>query len=228
MPTGGGLVSSEGPMATRAGPPSAISDNDFWGIRDLVLVGYDALFIAKTSAGAAQVKAAAVRLAQLLPEVHPSENCRSKIGVLVQASAGAKADRDFVVRVAAESWACLPAKFTEHDFKANWEGERAVYPEDGNNGGMGPWIYRMPGVKDEAKLGACRQSSWPRACSYWAAMHHMAYRADVVGKGRDFLHALMPILGGGATFCNGCTEHLRMLHRGVLTPEVMKPMVNTF
>merc|ERR1712217_227783 len=73
---------------------------------------------------------------------------------------------------------------------------------------------------DTLDLGACRGSHWPRTCSYWASLHSMAYRADVLGSGRLFLQAAITVLAGGATMCGGCTLHLHDLHYDVLSPAV--------
>ncbi|CAK0847400.1 unnamed protein product [Prorocentrum cordatum] len=113
-------------------PGAGLADavpNDFWGIHDLLLVGYRAHFMNEGSAGKAAVQAAAVDLAALLPQVHPVPECRAQIGSALAAAAGG---RESVVAAAQAAWDCLPGRFGPEAFDAGNDGGAAFVP-DGND-----------------------------------------------------------------------------------------------
>jgi len=173
----------------RAGPADIIPD-DLWAVHDLLLAGYTAPFM-KEGAGKQEARQSAVKLARLLPQVHPHGPCRARIGAALEGwDPVAEPERRAGVTAAArEAWACLPGNFTEASFSTPYT-EEAI-----DSLAKAQWA-RMPSVKQ--RLGACEGSQWPRTCSYWSAMHTMAHRADQLELGAQFLGAVMPILAGGA------------------------------
>lgn len=44
----------------------------------------------------------------------------------------------------------------------------------------------------------------------------MAQRADLLGKSKEFMGSIVPILAGGALLCEGCTIHFIAMHKNVL------------
>lgn len=192
--------------------PSGIVANDFWAARDLLLVGYGAIFMKNDSDGALAVKDSAMNLAHMLPLLHPHAPCRGRIGSILSGDHDVNINEEIetIKAVADAAWACLPANFTLDDFEGSYTADMIGDPDKTQKG-------KMPTVKGTVALGACQKSLWPRTCSYWASLHTMAYRADVMQLGGAFLRAVIPIMASGATFCFGCTMHFRLLHQDVLT-----------
>lgn len=194
--------------------PSGIVANDLWGIRDLLLVGYAAVFMVDGSSGKAEVRQHVSDFALMLPHLHPHEPCRLALG---EALARAERGREEVFSAASAAWSCLPAQFTADFFKYPFDADAVDDSERAYDG-------RMPTIRDPSLLGVCRGSQWPRACSYWVSMHLLAYRADALGMGESFLRAITAILAGGATMCGGCTLHFRALN----SPALSLAMVRDF
>jgi hypothetical protein len=188
-----------------------IIPNDLWGIRDMLLIGYSATFMKDGTEGARQVKDAALSLARLLPQLHPHAPCRTQVASALEVSSPAMDTEqlDIIKKAAASTWACLPAKYTTSSFKGPFT-EEMVGSIDKAIGG------RFPEPKNSSLLGACQDSLWPRTCSYWSSLHIMAQRADLLGKSKEFMGAIVPILAGGALLCEGCTLHFIAMHKNVL------------
>lgn len=180
--------------------PSRISKHDLWAIRDLLLLGKASPLLPNTSAGKAKVEAAATNLAAMLPRIHPVAECRTAVRDAVSLE-----DK------AAACWKCLdlsPQNFTS------------------------PYLPHKNGFQNAANtqvnfdadqnhlLGACRESKWPRACSYWSSFHAMGVLADVHGIGDQLMKAISPIIAGGALYCGGCTLHWRYLNKHMLPAEL--------
>jgi len=184
--------------------------NDLWAIHDLLLAGYSALFLKKESPARVELQNKSLALAELLPSLHPYGPCRASIASALEAG-GAALER--LVSAARASWECLPGRFSEasfdHPFTPDMIGDSLAASE-----------ARMTIPKNKALFAVCQGSQWPRTCSYWVALHTMALRADWLGKSREFLGAVVPLLAGGATLCGGCTRHMRLLHEPVLSPLV--------
>jgi len=196
-------------LATREGPLS-MKANDMWALHDLLLIGYHGIFLQPNSAAKREVQEAATRLAKMLPRVHPHKACRTVLAQVV----GKSATPDISV-VAEAAWACLPQNFSSADFDTAFLKE-----SDGA-------AAKMPRPKEHVELGACQGSGWPRTCSYWVSLHLMAFRADVFRLGTEFVHAVIPLLAGGAVLCNGCTHHLMALHKPVLSESMLRDRHDT-
>jgi len=196
--------------------------NDLWGIRDLLLIGYSAIFMKPDSSGRSEVESAALQLARLLPEVHPYEPCRTAVKEALTATndTSLKASpRLLVAAVAEATWNCLPGHFSELSFDAEFTFDASSVQDlakDFDSAKFAKMAHPAPDVP----LGLCRGSHWPRTCSYWVSMHRMAYLADSKSQGKAFLAAVVPLLAGGATLCNGCTAHFRFLNDAFLTEAV--------
>jgi len=220
------LVLKEAPHLVSKEGPDAIVPNDFWAVRDLLLVGHDAIFMKPDSDGAGEVKQAAVELAKLLPKLHPHENCRERMADLLE---GQTDDTAIVTSLAKEAWACLPGNFSTAMFDAAYDPSNVLGAAGVNTkeylAGM---ASKMPHLLDESLLGACQGSQWPRTCSYWVSFHGMAYLADVHGLSRQFLRALAPVIAGGATMCHGCTLHFRLFHEPMLSENLVKDLGTMF
>lgn len=85
-----------------------------------------------------------------------------------------------------------------------------------------PFAARFTAVRDRSLLGACKDTHWPRLCSFWVSLHLMAYRADALQVGAEFLRTLVPALSGGGLFCKGCTLHFRLLNRPALSAAILR------
>lgn len=197
--------------AQRAAVLAAAVPNDLWAIHDLLLAGYAGVFMKPGSTGASQVQNAAAEFARLLPQLHPYEPCRSAIQ---HASFLATAGRGEVEAAADASWTCLPARFSADSFEK-------PFTADAIGNATKAAGAKMTRVLNTSHLGTCADSKWPRACSYWVAMHLMAFRADALSLGKEFFQSVIPLISGGATFCGGCTLHFRLLHNPVLTSEML-------
>jgi len=189
--------------------PGNIQPNDLWAIHDMLLVGYHAVFMKPDTAGFKEVQRASVELAKMLPELHPVEACRKQIETAISGQ-----DENMQVLHAAEaSWSCLPAKFTEKNFTSAFVGLH-----ESHEAKEAARHTKMPQLQpDDHVLGACKDSKWPRTCSYWSSMHLLSYRADRKGKGQQFLAAIVPLIAGGMTLCQGCTMHFRVLNAPALS-----------
>ena len=131
------------------GRPSDIVENDFWAVHDLLMIGYNAYFMRRGTAGQAEVQKATAGLAQLLVAVHPVGLCRQMIA---SAIGGAGGDRATVVAAAEASWACLPAKFGPASFTAAFT-EEALDDEDLAHRARDPKVLDPHSV-----LGACKDA----------------------------------------------------------------------
>jgi len=200
--------------------PNAISGvmpNDFWAVHDLLLLGYDAYFMKEGSEGKLQVQQSALELAGLMQDLHPHAPCRQQIGAAFGAAGGLAGGASAIIAAAAASWACLPAHYDKLTVKTPFLPELL-------GTSMRAQKTRMSAPLDLNTLGACRDSAWPRTCSFWVSMHAMAYRADALGVSTRFLQAVLPVLAGGVTMCGGCTLHLHLLHRPVLPATVLRDL----
>jgi hypothetical protein len=214
--------------AQRSKGLEAIVPDDFWALRDLLLTGYGAVFMKRGSEGQEEVKRATVDLVEMLPDIHPHPPCRTQIRTEVEAARAGAASSGWkagMAAVAQAAWQCLPGHWSEEAFVDSLP-KNLLDDEDGLY--LRAFDARMPALKDESNLGACRGSQWPRACSYWATLHAMAYRADALQMGGRFLQAIVPILAGGATLCGGCTLHCAALHEPVLKPAVLQDRATFF
>jgi len=193
-----------------AGPdPWGIIANDLWGIHDLLLLGYEGVFMEKDTAGWREARDAAVELAKMMPALHPSARCREQ---LEAATKGIEHDeQQFVSQIAQAAIRCLPGNFSHKDFSVMFKAEDL-------GDASAAEAAKMPELREEARerLGACRTSRWPRACSYWSSFHLMAYRADALGVSKLFLQTMLRVISGGAVLCGGCTKHFRLLHKDAL------------
>mmetsp|Transcript_42926 Transcript_42926/g.118722 ORF Transcript_42926/g.118722 Transcript_42926/m.118722 type:complete len:418 (-) Transcript_42926:299-1552(-) len=203
---------------TRNGP-GYINANDFWGIRDLLLIGYSAFALHPSSTLlVGRVQEAAADLADMLPTMHPVPACRTQLEEVL--SGTEMNDKMKVLAVAATCWSCLPARFTTSSFNDPFTEEMIEHRGEAVHG-------KMPELLDTSVLGACRGSNWHRACSYWVSLDHMAVRADQFSLSREFLHATVFLLNSGATMCQGCTAHAQTLHRPVLSEQFLHAAQNT-
>lgn len=203
-----------------------IEPNDFWGLRDLLLISYAGVFMQQGSVGHQLVQAYALDLAGMLPLIHPYEPCRESIGwILDNSPAGQYAsDPDNKARlesVAEAAWSCLPARFTTASFSNPYTTEM-----------MGDFSTsfdaHMTVPLDKSSLGSCAASLWPRTCSYWATVHAMAKRADAIGVGDRFVRAFVSMAAAGATMCAGCTLHWHALHKDFLDPRILQGFGRSF
>jgi len=189
-------------------PISSVVANDLHGIHDLLTAGAAGVFL--LDGDRAVVVEAAERLAKLLPQIHPLAECRAAIGDAVRAPSDEdRAHGGLPAEVAAAaraSWACLPGAFDAASFDRGlafeaWRVGNVTYEK----------LARRPKIADRKSLGACRPSSWDRACSFWVSLHALAARADAKGLQDAFLDSTTKLLAGGATQCAACTNHFRLL-----------------
>jgi len=199
--------------------------NDLWAIHDLVLAGYGAVFMQKSSPGEEEVREAAMQLARLLPALHPFPTCQERIAHVLKTSPGTPASQvsglDQLLQLAEVTWKCLPAHFFSKSFDRPFK----RYELSGFKAAQNA---KMTRVRNPRALGVCRSTAWPRTCSYWVSMHALAYRADELKLGQPLIRALLPILAGGATLCGGCTKHFRLLTGPFLSPAVKSDFSNVF
>lgn len=207
------------PKTQVRGPTLALANaNDLWAIHDLLLIGEAAIFMLPASPGRAQVQKSSRNFARLVAVLHPYETCRTRLSEALGPYPGPWAtqalERSSVVQAAEVAWGCLPAKFKADKFDTNFSAQA-----------LDSWelakAARNPILKDSSVLGVCRDSAWARTCSYWASLHAMAARADLLSLSGEFLDAVFPILAGGATLCGGCTRHLKAMVGEVLQPSVV-------
>jgi hypothetical protein len=196
-------VSQEG---GRVGPESIVP-KDLWGIHDLLMLGRYGLMMrgphnsnaSEPSNALLDVQAGADALASMLHLVHPVARCREAI---------AKA-KSFVAKANA-SLSCLGLCDADFDVvfaNMNVNNETAKKA-------------RHPKVLFADQLGVCKTSLWPRACSFWASLHAMSVRADMLGKGKAYLMAVTRIMAGGALFCGGCQRHFILLMQPLIPASI--------
>ncbi|CAJ1379451.1 unnamed protein product, partial [Effrenium voratum] len=131
--------------------------------------------------------------------------------------------KELLFKAAETSWSCLPSKYTARDF------DHPFLAEDiGNFQAYKDAKMSKPLLGRRPWKSTCRDSLWPRTCSYWVSMHSLAARADDLSLGEDLLDAVVPIIAGGATFCGGCTRHFRALMKPVLSPPVEAGLSRVF
>lgn len=188
--------------------PQSIVPLDLWAIHDLLLAGHSAPLMEAPHAvgtapitgptqvhpGKSLVQAAAVHLAGMLHLLHPVPACRQAIG-----------DESSFDGKAAAAWSCLDLSAGNFTGAITSDSDS---PSDVSN--------PSPSVLLKAKLGACAESQWPRACSYWVSMHAMAVRAEMIDRGQEYLQSVIRIISGGALYCFGCTSHFMFLNRHLL------------
>jgi hypothetical protein len=177
----------------RIAGPEEITPLDLWAIHDLLIVGHKGpLVLPSSHASHEMVTSASEKLAEMLPHIHPVAACRDAV-----------AEAESLTEKAQASWSCLglsSSNFTAPyiaDSQPNSEVDRTA-----------------PNFTEQ--LGACKDSLWPRACSYWSSAHAMAVRADMFQQGQEFLEAFIDIIAGGALYCTGCTDGFRLLNKHIL------------
>ena len=192
----------------RAPPFRKAVPNDLHAIHDLLAVGAAGVFL--NSEDKSEVAQAADSFAELLEEIHPIEECRDEIREARKrpdlASLGGRMD-PATAAAANAAWRCLPAHFEEIHFDKPFEVAHVGSPGLEKRG-------RRAKVLDRTLLGACKPTSWDRACSLWVSIHALSARADALGKSREFIRHVYPLLAGGATQCAACTDHLRLFFPG--------------
>eukprot|EP00658_Telonema_sp_P-2_P079220 TRINITY_DN7599_c0_g1_i2.p1 TRINITY_DN7599_c0_g1~~TRINITY_DN7599_c0_g1_i2.p1 ORF type:complete len:228 (+),score=60.95 TRINITY_DN7599_c0_g1_i2:242-925(+) len=173
---------------------AAIMANDLWGLHDLLLVGFSAVFEANSTGGKSAIQQAALNLTQMLPTLHPVGKCRTALSAII-------ANRELegeslVAEMALASWECLPHQYTEGDFSATFS------PECVSNVSLAKQA-KNPKVLPpaNAQLSSCRHSGWDRTCSYWSAIHTLALQAEA--NSVELLPVLVMVLWGGVTQCSG-------------------------
>eukprot|EP00928_Gymnodinium_smaydae_P028345 TRINITY_DN21631_c0_g1_i2.p2 TRINITY_DN21631_c0_g1~~TRINITY_DN21631_c0_g1_i2.p2 ORF type:complete len:316 (+),score=43.80 TRINITY_DN21631_c0_g1_i2:91-948(+) len=205
------------------GPDGGLAEvvpNDLHALHDMLLVGYSGVFMRKqTSRGAALVRDAAWRLGASLAELHPVSRCREQLAAVPDASGTEDAALDYVSRLASVAWACLPAAFSAGKFDS-------AFSRDAVRNTTLQKSARNPTVLSREPLGACRMSLWDRTCSYWTSLHLLAARAEMRGRGVDFLQQAITVLAGGATMCKGCQRHFHALHDPFLPTDVVRDALN--
>mmetsp|Transcript_116282 Transcript_116282/g.183871 ORF Transcript_116282/g.183871 Transcript_116282/m.183871 type:complete len:238 (-) Transcript_116282:633-1346(-) len=185
--------------------PASIAPLDLWGIHDLLLIGHRGPVLhPDDNASHAMVEAAVENLAEMLHEIHPVPKCREAIRQ--ETSYNAKANA---------AWTCLD--LDRENFTGAYVSDSQVDNEV---------AITVPKFTDS--LGACKESNLPRSCSYWASLHAMGVRADMLNKGQEFLTAIVQIISGGALYCFGCTMHFRLLNEAFLPPHVRAESVSFF
>jgi len=192
-----GLQRGEGPTQTAGLEETQV--NDLHGLHDLLLVGYAGVFVRDLAPGrvaATAVQAAALELVELLPALHPVPGCRVAIAEATARVAGQPLMQ--VTAAASAAWSCLPARFSAKDFSATFTAD-AIKHRTLQAAAKNPRL--LPGAR--AQLGACKESSWDRTCSYWSVLHVLAARAEMSGIGSRFLIAYITAIAGGATMCKG-------------------------
>lgn len=202
--------------------PADFVANDLWAVHDLLLVGYAAPFMKPGSDGERTVRASAVELARLLPLLHPYKPCRQQVGVALTGNPG-MGDLDVVAAAADASWACLPAKFSATDFMQPVSAKHMHA-----RSGLVHLKSTAPLSPKSMQLGACRLSSWPRTCSYWAVLHGMALQADHSGKSWEFLKAVANVISGGVTMCSSCNMHFVLLMEGLVHDSIRQDVTSGF
>lgn len=192
--------------------PADIKPADLWGIHDLLLLGHYGVMLKgphilksqASSEGLRQSRLAVKEFAKMLPSIHPVAKCRIMLK---------KVNPSNLVKFANTSWTCLglDASYLKNPF--------TKLDNDYDDASLS--MNTMPKYQLQTKLGACRYSKWPRACSFWSSIHTMGVRADLLGKGTEYFKTILSIVAGGPLFCEGCTRHLRLLNGAVLPPKLL-------
>lgn len=172
------------------------NEQEFWGIHDLLLGGYQAPFMKEGSGGKAEVQEHAFLLATMVKTLHPVARCREQMQPLTLDGDKQK----FCADVAAVALTCLnlEANSFKHNFNTGREPANAI-------------------------LGTCTGSKWPMACSIWISLHAMARLADEESMNSYFVKSVFAVIAGGATECGGCTRHFLWLNSqsGILSPTLL-------
>lgn len=185
--------------------PASIVPLDLWGIHDLLMIGHKGPVLRPdANASHAMVESAVHELARMLEDIHPVAECREAI----------RHEKNYSEKARA-SWACL--SLDRENFTGAYVSDSQVDNE-----------VAMTVPKFTESLGVCKETDLPRSCSYWASLHAMGVRADMLGKGQDFFKAVVHIISGGALYCFGCTMHFRLLNEYFLPPEVQSEGASFF
>jgi hypothetical protein len=187
------LMSSSDPSSR-----PAISANDLFGVHDLVMVGYAAVFMTPHAAGTASVQSATLNLTEHLDTLHPVAECRA---ALLAAKTEGSSPLDTVVAAGRTAWGCLPGNFSEGDFTNPFT---AAAVTDSALAMLAKFPTLNPPKVNE--LSTCAGSLWQRTCSYWSSIHTMALRAEQAAAPqltKSFLPLLVATAAGGITQCRG-------------------------
>jgi len=171
-----------------------IQPNDLWGMHDLLMVGYAAVFETPDTEGHNIIQQSAITLAQLLPALHPYAPCRNQL------ASHTGQGSELVVRQAKTSWQCLPHTFTTSDFK-----DSMTFDAECLDSPLKARTAKFPVISSPAArnaLSSCKYSKWDRTCSYWSTIHSLTLRAEALSS-PNFLQLLVTILWGGVTQCAG-------------------------
>jgi hypothetical protein len=185
--------------------PASIVPLDLWGIHDLLMIGHRGPVLRPdANASHAMVEAAVDEFAKILHAIHPVPKCREAI----------QQEESYIDKARA-SWDCLD--LDHENFTGAYVSDLQIDNEV---------AVTVPKFTDS--LGACRESGLPRSCSYWASLHAMGVRADMLGMGQEFLRAVVHMISGGALYCFGCTMHFRLLNEDFLPTDVRAESVSFF
>eukprot|EP00929_Paragymnodinium_shiwhaense_P001351 TRINITY_DN10157_c0_g1_i1.p1 TRINITY_DN10157_c0_g1~~TRINITY_DN10157_c0_g1_i1.p1 ORF type:complete len:349 (+),score=86.88 TRINITY_DN10157_c0_g1_i1:42-1088(+) len=154
-------------------------ENDFFGLHDLLLVGWSTPFVHDPlfSDGAYQIRDLVLRLIEYLTHYHPVENCRKQLTEIVKNNTELlqkshndtensdlwnmtyqyRAEQKVVLPAARHMWSCLPGKYTEDDFAKRWD----ECTQEGESDSTGPylpeymrdWKLQEKGLKPALKAG---------------------------------------------------------------------------
>lgn len=215
--------------------PKHINNYDLWGIHDLLIAGYacpGCKALVSQSNVEQEVRNAALEFAQLLTKVHPIQDCRTAIQTAISSVApGEEKGEVLIDSVAAVTWSCLDSSATCDS--SSW------FCSVGDFLNYGATMDKFPAGLEKAPLPppfavgktvACsnkhkQNTHWNRACSYWASLHAMAFRADVIAQETprvgiqarfSLLKTLAPMIAGGALLCEGCTRHYILVWKDFL------------
>mmetsp|Transcript_81604 Transcript_81604/g.141802 ORF Transcript_81604/g.141802 Transcript_81604/m.141802 type:complete len:300 (+) Transcript_81604:55-954(+) len=189
--------------------PAEIVPADLWAIHDLVLLGYYGVMLKGEKDGMNNSKAllvaqsAAENLSVMLPVVHPVAKCRTAL------SAVTALVKPNLSEIAETSWTCLG--LSKENFTGPFTSLSAPFGQSIESAHTAP----------KYKEGACKDSLWPRGCSFWASFHTMGLLADVRGIGKQFFNTILQILASGPLFCVGCTKHVRLLAKPILPADIL-------
>eukprot|EP00929_Paragymnodinium_shiwhaense_P001352 TRINITY_DN10157_c0_g1_i2.p1 TRINITY_DN10157_c0_g1~~TRINITY_DN10157_c0_g1_i2.p1 ORF type:complete len:352 (+),score=69.62 TRINITY_DN10157_c0_g1_i2:42-1097(+) len=145
-------------------------ENDFFGLHDLLLVGWSTPFVHDPlfSDGAYQIRDLVLRLIEYLTHYHPVENCRKQLTEIVKNNTELlqkshndtensdlwnmtyqyRAEQKVVLPAARHMWSCLPGKYTEDDFAKRWD----ECTQEGESDSTGPYLPEYMRDWPEARL----------------------------------------------------------------------------
>lgn len=189
------VVFHQSPSPPASSSPSdhpRIEPNDLWGVHDLLMVGYAAVFIKPDSAGQRQIQSAALNLTKLLADIHPVAPCRTELK-----SVNTETGAALVAKRALQTWSCLPHHFTPSDFSKAFD-EPCLHDNALAAAARMPKV--LPGIR--MQLTACEGSRWDRTCSFWSTIHTITLRAEAV-QTSSIIPLLLMVLWGGVTQCGG-------------------------